>query len=151
MFFFSPWGASNEYPQHMFSWRNKKNINTFGLKKKHLIKSQLWFWNRINTSFPYLLQVQQTLTTLLPPQGVVGWCEGVMCLMTAGRLTGIGLQMDKASYPCRGGMFLFLLFLHFHSSFFPVPLFYLFYYLFYLFSPFLWEMTQNDPQGLMCH
>ena len=25
-------GASNEYPQHMFSWRNKKNINTFGLK-----------------------------------------------------------------------------------------------------------------------
>ena len=46
----------------------------------------------------------------------------------------------------RGGMFLFLLFLHFHSSssFFPVPLFHLFYYLFYLFSPFLWETTQND-------
>ena len=22
-------GASNEYPQHMFSWRNKKNINNF--------------------------------------------------------------------------------------------------------------------------
>ena len=38
----------------------------------------------------------------------------------------------------RGGMFLFLLFLHFHScsSFFPVP--------------FLWETTQNDPQGLTC-
>ena len=36
----------------------------------------------------------------------------------------------------RGGMFLFLLFLHFHScsSFFPVPLFYLLYCLFYLFS-----------------
>ena len=52
----------------------------------------------------------------------------------------------------RGGMFLFLLFLHFHScsSFFPVPLFYLFYCLFYLFSPFLWETTQNDPQGLTC-
>ena len=52
----------------------------------------------------------------------------------------------------RGGMFLFLLFLHFHccSSFFPVPLFHLFYYLFYLFSPFLWETTQNDPQGLTC-
>ena len=27
-------GASNEYPQHMFSWRNKKISNTFGLKKK---------------------------------------------------------------------------------------------------------------------
>ena len=52
----------------------------------------------------------------------------------------------------RGGMFLFLLFLHFHScsSFFPVPLFHLHYYLFYLFSPFLWETTQNDPQGLIC-
>ena len=50
----------------------------------------------------------------------------------------------------RGGMFLFLLFLHFHScsSFFPVPLFHLLYSLFYLFSPFLWETTQNDPQGL---
>ena len=35
----------------------------------------------------------------------------------------------------RGGMFLFLLFLHFHScsSFFPVPLFHLLYSLFYLF------------------
>ena len=52
----------------------------------------------------------------------------------------------------RGGMFLFLLFLHFHScsSFSPVPLFHLLYSLFYLFSPFLWEMTQNDPQGLTC-
>ena len=46
-----PPGASNEYPQHTFSWRNKKNINTFGLKKSALasamdlihilIKSQL--------------------------------------------------------------------------------------------------------------
>ena len=52
----------------------------------------------------------------------------------------------------RGGMFLFLLFLHFHScsSFFPVPLFHFLYSLFYLFSPFLWETTQNDPQGLTC-
>ena len=52
----------------------------------------------------------------------------------------------------RGGMFLFLLLLHFHScsSFFPVPLFHLLYSLFCLFSPFLWETTQNDPQGLTC-
>ena len=51
----------------------------------------------------------------------------------------------------RGGMFLFLLFLYFHSfsSFSPVPLFQLS-YLFYLSSPFLWEITQNDPQGLTC-
>ena len=26
-------GASNEYPQHMHSWRNKKNINTFFVEK----------------------------------------------------------------------------------------------------------------------
>ena len=52
----------------------------------------------------------------------------------------------------RGGMFLFLLFLHFRSCspFFPVLLFLLLYYLFYLFSPFFWETTQNDPQGLTC-
>ena len=51
----------------------------------------------------------------------------------------------------RGGMILFLLFLHVHScsSFFPGPLFHLFYYLFSLFSLFLW-MTQTDPQGLTC-
>ena len=41
----------------------------------------------------------------------------------------------------RGGMYLFRLFLHFHScsSSFPVPLFHLLYYLFCIFSPFLWE------------
>ena len=51
-----------------------------------------------------------------------------------------------------GGMFLFRLFLHFHScsSFFHVHLFHLIYYLFYLFFPLLWETTQNDPQGLTC-
>ena len=27
------WGASNKYPQHMFSWKNKKNINIFPEKK----------------------------------------------------------------------------------------------------------------------
>ena len=50
----------------------------------------------------------------------------------------------------RGECFLFLLLLPFHSCscFFPVgPLFHLLCYLFY---PFLWEMTQNDPQRLMC-
>ena len=55
------------------------------------------------------------------------------------------LEADKG----RGGMFLFLLFLHFHScsSFFPVLFFHL---LYCLFSPSLWEMTQKYPQGLMC-
>ena len=26
-------GASNEYPQHMFSWTNKKDISIFRMKK----------------------------------------------------------------------------------------------------------------------
>ena len=30
-------GASNEYSQHIFLWRNKKTINTFGLKKAPLV------------------------------------------------------------------------------------------------------------------
>ena len=62
----------------------------------------------------------------------------------------------------RGGMFLFLLFLNFHSCsfFFLSHLFHLLYYmylfsyttcyLFYLISPFLWKTTQNDTQGLAC-
>ena len=29
-------GVSNEYSQYMFLWRNKKNINTFWLKKNVL-------------------------------------------------------------------------------------------------------------------
>ena len=89
--------------------------------------------------------------------GMVGWCEDVVYLTSLGHPTDIGLHLGKACYPFvadkgRGGMFFFLLFLHFHScsSFFPVPLFNLFYYLFYLFSPFLLETTQNDPQGLTC-
>ena len=30
------WGTSNEYPQHMFSWRNKKDISIFRKKKSAL-------------------------------------------------------------------------------------------------------------------
>ena len=32
-------GPSNEYPQHMFSSRNKKNIHTFRLKKSTLSRA----------------------------------------------------------------------------------------------------------------
>ena len=30
------WGTSNEYPEHRFSWRNKKKISIFGCKKSAL-------------------------------------------------------------------------------------------------------------------
>ena len=87
--------------------------------------------------------------------GVVGWCE-VMYFTSPGCPIDIGLQLGKACYSCsrrwKRGKFLFLLFVHFHScsSFFLVPFFQLFNCLFYLFSPFLWETTKNDPQGLTC-
>ena len=112
-------GASNEYPQRMFLCTNKKDI--------------IWF-----------------------PGGGRVW--GRCCVSwSLGRPADIGLQLGKACYVIlvagkgRGGMFLLLLFLHFHSisSFFSVLLFHFLYYLFYLFSPFLWEMTQNDSQGFV--
>ena len=34
------WGASNEYLQHMFSWRNKKNINSFRWKRRKVLMRQ---------------------------------------------------------------------------------------------------------------
>ena len=97
--------------------------------------------------------------SFLPFSGRYGWSGGakVSCIVCHR-----GVQLILAYSWARPAilvagkgrevMFLFLLFLHFHScsSFFPVPLFHLFCYLFCLFSPFLWEMTQNDPQGLTC-
>ena len=80
-----------------------------------------------------------------------------MYFTSRGRPTEIGLSWASpavlAEGKGRGGMFLCPLFLHFYSfsSFSPVPLFHLLCYLFYFSSPFLWEMTQNDPQGLTCH
>ena len=117
-----------------FMWKNGKNINTFCLKKAFYVE----------------------LCVNPCPRGWSGGAK-VLCI-----LHHWGVQLILAyswARPAilvvgkgRGGMFLFLLFLHFHScsSFFPVPLFHLLYSLFYLFSPFLWETTQNDPQGLTC-
>ena len=56
-----------------------------------------------------------------------------MNLTSPGRPTDIGLQLCKdaifAAGKSRGGMFLFLVFLHFNFSFSPVPLFFLLYHL----------------------
>ena len=95
---------------------------------------------------PFFLQWKE------PNISIWGWSGCAVSYISRHR----GVQLILAyswARPARGQMFLFLLFLHFHScsSFFPVPFFHLFYYLFYLFSPFLLEMTQNDPHGLTCH
>ena len=73
---------------------------------------------------------------------IMGWSGGVKVLCIS-RHRGVQLILAYSwARPAilvagkgRGGMFLFLLFLHFHScsSFFPVPLFHLFYFLLYLF------------------
>ena len=115
-------------------------------------------------SFAYRQTVWTLIRLLLKEQSdlgphslrVVGWCEGAVYLTSPGRQLILAYSWARPAILVvgkgRGGMFLFLLFLHFHScsSFFPVPLFHLLFYLFYLFSPFLWETTQNDPQGLKC-
>ena len=100
-------------------------------------------------SYKFLRQTVVPTLTL----GVVGWCKGVVYLIWYLILAYIWARPAiLVAGKGRGGMFLFLLFLHFHSCsfFFPLPLFHLFYFLSYLSSPFLWETTQNDPQGLMC-
>ena len=40
------WGGSNEYPQHMFSWRHKKIVGLIGWKK-YLIWSYKTYWENI--------------------------------------------------------------------------------------------------------
>ena len=67
---------------------------------------------------------------------MVGWCEGAVYLTSPGRQLILAYSWARPAILVvgkgRGGMFLFLLFLHFHScsSFFPAPLFHLLYSLF---------------------
>ena len=116
--------ASNEYPQHIqfrFSRRSRKNI--------------MWI---------PLLSV-----------GLVGWGKGVY-LASPGRPTDSGLLLGKAMLSLQkvgvdGNVFISSV--SSLSFIFVSPLshlFHLLYYLFCLSSPFLWETTQNDLQGLTC-
>ena len=75
-----------------------------------------------------------------------------MYLTSPGCPTEIGLQLGKAYYSLQkvrveGVFFISSLYFRLFSSFSPVPLFHL---LYHLSSPFLWETTQNDQQGLTC-
>ena len=128
----------------------KKNLMTYIILDKRL--KNIFSYFSMKTCFGYSLELLLCGISL-------GWSGGakVSCI-----LCHWGVQLILAYSWARPAilvagkgrevMFLFLLFLHFHScfSFFPVPLFHLFCYLFCRFSPFLWETTQNDPQGLTC-
>ena len=50
-------GVSNEYPQHMFSWRNKKHINIFQLKKRFILNENILFWSTISYQKPFVFSV----------------------------------------------------------------------------------------------
>ena len=84
------------------------NINIFfffffAMPLKYLVD-----WQAVPTLIRQLLMEQsdQGLHCLHIPitlkswWGVVGWCEGVVYLMSPGRPTDIGLQLGKACYPC---------------------------------------------------
>ena len=64
-------GTSNEYPQHAFSWRNKKNINRFGLIKSSY--QELWSQvlallpnaeHQVKEEIPILKSLEYNLPTL---------------------------------------------------------------------------------------
>ena len=86
--------------------------------------------------------------------GMVGWCEGVEYHTSSGDQLILAyswaMPASLAAGKGRGGMFSFLLFLHCHSfSFLPCPSFSSLLLSFLsLYSLFLWELTQNDLQGL---
>ena len=64
-------GASNEYPQHMFLWRYKKNTNTFLLGKKKKKKKKQTKKMLSGVMAPYLLKTfmdcHKTLVKCLCP------------------------------------------------------------------------------------
>ena len=54
------WGDSNEYPQHIFSWTNKKNMNYFCLKNKnHIIWSYGTIWCKMRGKNTYVICKEQ--------------------------------------------------------------------------------------------
>ena len=67
----SQWGASNEYPQHKFSSRNKKNIDTFWLKKAPY--QELW---SLTTAY---LKVKLNMNNLTTGNKVL-WKRGEIAL-----------------------------------------------------------------------
>ena len=146
---------SDEYSQHVFIEKNLPGCFSYKYRTYKLLKDIYNVCMFVNFSY-YFKNISCEWVEYFTDRGWSGGAK-VLCI-----LHHRGVQLILAyswARPAilvvgkgRGGMFLFLLFLHFHScsSFFPVPLFHLLYSLFYLFSPFLWETTQNDPQGLTC-
>ena len=68
----------------------------FAPKKKNISVVLLCFGLYGLTKMDTFLYLPPSMAQL---EGVVGWCEGVVYLMSLGRPTDIGLQLVNASYP----------------------------------------------------
>ena len=69
------------------------------IKKQNILCTLLSFFENIFRSMlrKYVICIMRATPMLYE---VVGWCEGVMYLMSPGRPADIGLQLGKACYPC---------------------------------------------------
>ena len=82
-------GASNEYPQHMFSSRNKKTIATFWLEKtpyQELCVQQNDYSLSLTTVFTLSIQTPQLLTILVLKLEQTCTIHYSICLKIAGRV-----------------------------------------------------------------
>ena len=56
------WGASNEYQQRMFSWRNKKDISIFRMKKSALSVAMKTCWAYTLSTLPFIVRNHKQYT-----------------------------------------------------------------------------------------
>ena len=68
------WRTSNEYPHHMFLWRNKKNINIFLLKKclilsydKQQSQKESYFSQNIRLDISFTLSPKESFLYKIRP------------------------------------------------------------------------------------
>ena len=135
-----------------FRFRTITWVNVTGFSRHLVCALILWRFG-----FGMLMgTLYQFLTVICPPHtrifvGVVGCGEGIVYL-TSPRGIQLILAYSWAKHTILvagkgwGECFYFFCFF----TFIPVPLPSLSVSFYYLFSPFLWETTQNDPQGLTC-
>ena len=67
------WGIFNEYPQHMFSWRNKKDIRIFWMKKAPYLLPWFFLLPHKNIYCGYSLEVLWWGTSNDYPQHMFLW------------------------------------------------------------------------------